>query len=119
MVTREKFITTQEFWEIARLPENENKRLELEDGVIVEMLPSSPINTIVAGRLSTFLNNYIMQHNLGYVTLPDGEFRLATGRVRQPDTAFISRERVPKVPDEFEIAPDLAVEVASPNEDMS
>jgi Uma2 family endonuclease len=59
-----------------------------------------------------------MQHNLGYVTAPDGGFKLASGRVRQPDTAYISKQRQPSIPDNFEIAPDLAVEVVSPNEDV-
>jgi hypothetical protein len=41
VVAKERFYTVEEFWEIARLPENEGRRLELEDGVIVDVGASS------------------------------------------------------------------------------
>jgi Uma2 family endonuclease len=118
MVTREKLYTVEEFWKFAQLPENETRRLELEDGVIVEMPASSPLNTIIAGRITTFLNIHVMKDNLGYVTVPDGGFKLATRRVRQPDVGFISRKRQPTIPKHFEIAPDIAVEIVSTHEDV-
>jgi Uma2 family endonuclease len=118
MVLQEKLYSAEEFWEFARQPENESRRLELEEGVIVEMASSSPTNTVIAGRVIYFLNAHVIPNNLGYVTVPDGGFRLAAKRVRQPDAAFISRSRLPELPKEFQIAPDLAVEVVSPNEDV-
>lgn len=118
MVTREKLYTAEEFYQIAELPENGERRLELEDGIIVEMPPSTPLNTVIAGRIITALNNHVLKHKLGYVTVPDGGFKLASGRVRQPDVAFISKKRLPVLPQRFEIAPDLAVEVVSTNEDV-
>jgi Uma2 family endonuclease len=118
MAVREKLNTAEEFWEIARLPENEGRRLELEDGVIVDMGSSSPINTVIAGRIGYFLNAWVIPRDLGYVTGPDGGFKLASRSARQPDVAFISKERLPHLPKEFTIAPDLAVEVVSPNEDV-
>jgi hypothetical protein len=62
MVTREKLYIAQEFWEIAQLPENETRRLELEDGIIVEMASSSPLNTVIAGRIITFLTRFGLCH---------------------------------------------------------
>jgi Uma2 family endonuclease len=118
MVTREKLYTAEAFFEIAQLPENAERRLELEDGIIVEMPPSTPRNTVITGRIILFLNAYVVKHDLGYVTVPDGGFKLSSGRVRQPDVAFISKKRLPVLPERFEIAPDLAVEVVSPNEDV-
>jgi len=118
MAVRERLYTAEEFWEIARLPENEEQRLELEGGVIVEMASSSPINTIVAGRVIYFLNAFVIPANLGYVTVPDGGFKLGPHKVRQPDAAFISKGRLPEVPRQFNLAPDLAVEVVSANEDV-
>lgn len=118
MLTHEKLYSVEEFWEIARLPENEGRRLELEDGVIVEMASSTPINTIIAGRMIHFLNAFVLPRGLGYVTSPDGGFKLASGKSRQPDAAFISKKRQPQVPKEFLLAPDLAVEVVSPDEDI-
>jgi Uma2 family endonuclease len=118
MVLREKLYTAEEFWEFASLPEHENRRLELEDGVIVEMAESKPINTVTAGRILYFFNAWVMPRNLGYVTGADGGFKLASRRVRIPDVGFISKERMPALPERFEIAPDLAVEVVSPDEDV-
>jgi Uma2 family endonuclease len=55
---------------------------------------------------------------LGYVTVPDGGFRLAENLVRQPDAAFVSKKRQPDLPKHFEIAPDIAVEIVSAQEDV-
>lgn len=118
MVLQEKLYTAEEFWEIAQLPENEERRLELEDGVIVDMGSSSPLNTVTAMRIGYFFNAFVIPRDLGYVTGADGGFKLASKRVRQPDVGFISKQRVSKLPRRFEIAPDLAVEVVSPDEDI-
>lgn len=118
VLQQEKLYTAEEFWEIAELPENENRRLELEDGVIVEMAASSPINTVTAMRIGTFMNNFVIPRDLGYVTGADGSFKLAPKRVRLPDVGFISKERLAALPKRFDLAPDLAVEVVSPDEDI-
>jgi Uma2 family endonuclease len=118
MVVREKLYTFEEFWAFAQLPENENRRLELEDGVIVEMGASSPINTVTAGRILHFLNTFVIPRDLGYVTGADGGFKLAHKRSRQPDVGFISKARVPQLPKRFDMPPDLAVEVVSEDEDI-
>jgi Uma2 family endonuclease len=118
MLLGERLYTAEEFFEIAGLPENDEKRLELDDGEIVEMAPSSPKNTVLAMRIGYFLNAYVIPRNLGYVTGADGGFKLSEKQVRQPDVAFISKARVPKLPKRFEIAPDLAIELVSPDEDI-
>ena len=118
MVTREKLYTFEEFWEVARLPENENRRLELEDGVIVEMGASSPINTVTAGRILHFMNAFVIPRSLGYVTGADGGFRLAPKRSRLPDVGFISKAKLPQLPKRFDVPPDLAVEIVSEDEDI-
>jgi Uma2 family endonuclease len=118
MLTRERHYTIEEFREIARLPENENRQLELDGGVIIDMAASRPINTIVAGRIIHFLNAHVIPRDLGYITVPDGGYKLAPNTSRQPDAAFVSKKRVPEVPKEFDLAPDLAVEVVSPSEDV-
>ena len=118
MVVREKLYTFEEFWEFAQLPENENRRLELEDGVIVEMGASSPLNTVTAMRIGHFLNTFVIPRDLGYVTGADGGFKLAHKRSRQPDVGFISKARIPQLPKRFDMPPDLAVEVVSEDEDI-
>jgi Uma2 family endonuclease len=118
VLQREKLYTAEEFFEIASLPENEDKRLELDEGVIVEVAASSPINTVTAMRIGYFFNAFVIPRDLGYVTGADGGFKLATRRVRQPDVGFISKERLPELPAKFNTAPDLAVEVVSEDEDI-
>lgn len=118
MVVREKLYTAEEFFEIAALPENDDKRLELDGGMIVEIAESKPINTVTAGRVLHFLNAFVIPRDLGYVSGADGGFKLADKRVRQPDVGFISKTRMPSLPKRFSIPPDLAVEIVSEDEDI-
>jgi Uma2 family endonuclease len=79
--------------------------------------PSSTRNTVIAGWFIFFFNQYLLENPIGYVSVPDGGFEMANGNVRQPDAAYISRERYPKLKDKvFPVAPDIAVEVVSPSE---
>ena len=117
MSVQEKLYTVDEFLEIVNAPENAHKRLELIDGVIVEMPSSSPLNTVIAGRIIYFLNAFVLPDNLGFVSVPDGGFALSPHHTRMPDAAFISRERMPELTGNvFPVAPDLAIEVISPSE---
>ncbi len=119
MELRERLYTAEEFFEIASLPENEDKRLELEDGVIFDMGSSSRLNTVTGMRIGTFVNTYVITNDLGFVTGADGGFKLALGRVRRPDIGFVSKSHNLKLEGvEFPFAPDLAVEVVSPDEDI-
>ena len=118
MALREKLYTFEEFWEIVMLPENVERRLELDEGIIVDMGSSSPTNTVIAMRMGYFLNAFVIPNDLGYVTGADGGFRLAPKTFRIPDVGFISKQRVSTLPKRFEIAPDLAVEIVSPDEDV-
>lgn len=119
MVLGERLYTAEEFFEIARLPENEDKRLELDDGVIVEMGSSSRVNTITGMRIAHFLNAHVIPNQLGYITGPDGGYKLSSGKVRRPDVGFISKSHNVKLEGvEFDLAPDLAVEIVSPDEDI-
>ncbi len=79
MALREKLYTADEFFEIAGLPENDEKRLELDDGEIIDMGASSRLNTVTASRINYFLNAHVIPRGLGYVTGADGGFKLARG----------------------------------------
>jgi Uma2 family endonuclease len=119
MIVREKLYTFEEFWEIVQLPENENRRLELEDGVIVEMGASSKKNTITAARIIHFLSAFVIPNDLGIVTSPDAGFKMGARGYRQPDAAFISKPNSTDLEGTyFTVAPDLAVEVVSEDEDI-
>jgi Uma2 family endonuclease len=119
MMVREQLIDAETFFEIAHLAENEERRLELEDGVIVDMGSSTRLNTVTGSRINHFLNAWVLPRKLGFVTGADGGYKLAIGRVRRPDTAFMSAARAGAlVGVDFDGAPDLAVEVVSPDEDI-
>lgn len=116
---QEKLLSAEEFFMIASAPENAERRLELEDGVIVEMAASTQQNTVTAMRIGYFLNAFVIPRNLGYVTGADGGFKLGAQRTRQPDAAFISITRHGQLQGvQFPVAPDLAVEIVSEDEDI-
>ena len=94
---------------------------EVVNGEVVEKVVSIQAARI-AGRLNTRLDTYLEGRGLGTV-VPEAMFVLdPAGRLkRRPDVAFVPAERWPvdrPVPDEgdWEIAPDLAVEVVSPGD---
>jgi Uma2 family endonuclease len=95
------------------------KRLcELLDGVLVEKAMGYK-ESVLASFLVEALNAFVRRGNLGLVTSPDGTVRLWAGRVRIPDVAFFSWDRMPgrrRPPDTVPtLAPDLAVEILSPS----
>lgn len=120
MVVRERLYTIDEFWELVRLPENQDRRFEWENGVVIDMGSSSRLNTVTAMRIAHFLTNHVIPNHMGFVTGADAGFYLkAVKRVRQPDVAFVSKSHGISLEGvEFDIAPDMAVEVVSPDEDI-
>jgi len=117
MVAQAKLITADEFLAIAQRPEYATKRIELIGGVITEMPPSRQINAVLAAWIIHLLFAYVRQNDLGYVTGPDGGYRVSPHDVFQPDAAFISKARAAGLTGvEFPVAPDLAVEIVSPSE---
>ena len=103
--------------DLFRLPSD--LRCELIDGVVVEMPPAGILHARTAGRFSSLLAG-AEKDGLGCL-LGEGGFvvRRNPDTVRAPDVAFIRKEHVPA--DGFPRgywpgAPDLAVEVVSPND---
>jgi len=71
--------------------------------------------------LSARLGDYVDERGLGEVTGEQGGYRLAPGTDLAPDVGFIRADRLPPLDSsEYDTiadgAPDLAVEVASPNQ---
>jgi Uma2 family endonuclease len=93
---------------------------ELIDGRIVPMSPTGGRHGFIELRLAAALSLFAQQRNLGRVMT--GEVGIYTrhnpDRVRGADIAFLSRERwSDSLPEGFlEIAPDLVVEIMSPND---
>jgi Uma2 family endonuclease len=97
-----------------------NKRTELVKGVLVVREPAGYAHGRVAMRLALKLGAYVERTGAGELLAAETGFTLARGpdTVRAPDVAFVRRDRVPEpAPAAFpEFAPDLAVEVLSPDD---
>ncbi len=76
--------------DVLRLLESEDKCIcELIDGVLVEK-PMGFKESTIAGIIVQYINNYLDNHDLGVAFCPDAPIRIKPGRIRFPDTGFIS-----------------------------
>jgi Uma2 family endonuclease len=104
--------------ELERLP-GDDYRYELVKGRVVRMSPVGLRHGTVVVRLAMLLGAHVNQGGLGIVATEVG-FVLASNpdTVRAPDLAFIRQERLPAVDPRgfWRGAPDLAVEVLSPDD---
>ena len=110
----EPLVTAEEF---ARIP-NDDYHYELVEGRVVRVSPPGSRHAMLTTRIGMLLGQYADERRLGAVMGPGG-FKLAADpdTVREPDIAFVHRDRVPRsgVPDGFWPGPpDLAVEIRSP-----
>ena len=96
-------------------------RYELVKGELLRMAPAGSEHGATVMNIGIPLGHYIKAHNLGIVFGAETGFKIASDpdTVRAPDVAFIRRDRIPEsgIPKSFWTgAPDLAVEVVSPND---
>ena len=111
-------LTAEDLW---TMPEVPGKRFELVDGELVEMPGTSGIHGLIALAVAILLRGYVRAHDLGFVWVDGTAFIIARDPdvVRVPDVAFVARNRVPAVDVRagfVPFAPDLAVEIVSPND---
>ena len=102
--------------DVIRVLDRENRPCELVDGTLVEKAMGMD-ESVIAGLILTFVNNFVLPRKLGVVTGEAGTLKLFPGMVRIPDVAFICWDRLPgrkRPTDPIPLlAPDLAVEVLS------
>ena len=106
--------------ELLRTPEDGLRR-ELVRGEVREMAPAGNVHGRIAINVSTPLDQYARAHDLGVVFAAETGFKIGSDpdTVRAPDVAFVRRERVEalsEVEGYWPEAPDLAVEIVSPND---
>lgn len=98
----------------------QDKRTELVRGQLVVREPAGFRHGVVAMELAAQLAGFAKAHALGVVVAAETGFKLSSNpdTVRAPDVGFISAARVPSpLPRGYaNIAPDLAVEVLSPDD---
>jgi len=111
-------ITTAEQLLAANLP-----HCELVGGELVMMSPAGFDHGRFASRIVAALENHVARQGVGVVTTAEAGFQLAhdPDTVRAPDVAFVRVDRIPSggVKGFFQGAPDIAVEVVSPNDRAS
>lgn len=115
-------IRVEEYLEIANHPELQQRRIELVEGRLVEKgtsphMVSNKRNSTLATKIAHYFYLAIGETDAGDVTGADGGYLVGPNRVVQPDVGFMRRDRAGD-PDAvlYEGAPDIAVEVVSPNE---
>jgi len=103
--------------ELERLPEFE--KYELWEGRLVPVTPVGYLHGRVVVRLASLLDRHIREHDLGDILVELGmTLHSDPDTVFAPDIAFIRRDRIPEqTPRGFwRGAPDLAIEVLSPED---
>ena len=103
--------------ELIRMPDD-GRRYELFKGELLTMSPAGEEHAAITMRLSGLLEPYVRSNRLGRA-YAEGGFKLESNpdTVLAPDIAFIRLERVGTVSKSYRAgAPDLAVEVLSPND---
>ncbi len=110
--------------ELLRMPDDAEWKHELVDGVLVRMPSPGFRHGKLAVRLARVLGNYADQRALGDVVGDAGFLLSRSGQpdtVLGPDVAYVRAEHAPP-PDApgiekyLRIAPDLAVEIVSPDQ---
>lgn len=101
-----------------RATPRDGRKYELVDGAIV-VSPAGTRHEVVGVRLAARLLAFVDAHDLGFVMGSSAGFRLPGGNVRSPDVSFVAKGRFEgeRAPDDFPtLAPDIAVEVLSPDD---
>jgi len=128
MVIREKVYSAEHLWELSHSPEYAGKRLELSEGRLIVMSPAGWQHGDLTLWLGRLVGNFVDENSLGMTTAAETGYILfknpdpkGKDTVRAPDVGFIAVERVPgkrkHLPKGYvPFAPDLAIEVVSPND---
>lgn len=119
MVIEKQYMTLDELLDLG-----EDARVEIINWELINMAPAGGLHQIIAMNILRILDSYIQEHDIGLV-MPDQMTYLMNSPVSGiknsfvPDVSYFSHD---SVPDNWNIekphsgAPDLAVEIISPND---
>jgi Uma2 family endonuclease len=118
MATAEKLMTAEEYLALGDIGPS-----ALIEGELVRMSPTGYRHGWVASNVDRALGVYLKSNKIGRVTTSEAGFLISRNpdTVRAPDVAVVRMERIPPGGPKsfFEGAPDLAVEVLSPDDRSS
>ncbi len=109
------WVREEEFMHLPR----DGRKWELIDGEAKEV-PAGHEHDAIGIQVAVLLKPFV--RGRGVLAGSQAGFRMASGNIRSPDVSFTRKERLPegKPSKGFEeLAPDLAVEVLSPNDDVA
>jgi Uma2 family endonuclease len=118
MSVEQKMMTAEDLWEKPEIP---GKRFELVDGELVEMPGAGMVHNLIAAVIYGFIRDFVQANDLGWAFTDGLGYVLSRDpdQVRIPDASYLAHERLPdgRVVESFApAAPNLAVEVVSPND---
>lgn len=103
------------------LPETENGvEYELSEGELIVLASPTLFHNRMRDDILERFRVFLRQHpHVGEVT-SETDFSLTASTVRRPDVAFISAAKLASVDPrkKLQFAPDLAIEIASPHDDL-
>src|SRR4051812_15923000 len=104
--------------ELERLPDDDSVQIELDEGEVITMAPAGEEHSGIEAELVSRLHLFAKQNGFGKVYTGDAGFRLSGDTVRSPDVSFVRQSRVEALRSKgfANGAPDLAVEILSPND---
>jgi Uma2 family endonuclease len=121
----EKLLSVDEFWELCHSSEYVGRRMELVEGVMVEMSPTGGEHGETTVDLTLLVGNFVKRNKLGRLSGAETAYILyrspdpdSKDTVRAPDLGFVRLERAPEPfgPGFIPLVPDLVIEVVSPSE---
>ena len=100
----------------------DGEQYELVNGELEEKAMSG-LSSWVGLEVGARLRNFVVEHQLGWAFGSDAGYQCfadAPDKVRKPDASFVAQDKLPNGPTDghLRVAPDLAVEVASPNDSL-
>ena len=122
MELRQRLYDIDDVWEIAQQSQNDNRRFELIDGELIEMVPPGGEHGELSLNLGSYIRAYVRKHMLGRATVETGYHPPGSRQtLLSPDIAFVSHARAPvPFPKQYvPVMPDLAVEVLSPTDSLN
>lgn len=115
-------LTDEQFYQLCKA----NRDVKFErtaDGHLIVMAPTGGGSSRRNADLTTDLNNWNRQTNLGIVFDSSGGFKLPNGADRSPDVAWVKQERwdalTPEQQEKFPpLCPDFVIELRSTSDDL-